>query len=75
LKGLPIVHGDEISVMILGNSMDFKITKTTPKGVVKMDRSTNLSISTETSVDRKVRVTYEEVGGITRQSKSNERNC
>jgi len=64
LKGLPIVHGDEISVMILGNSMDFKITKTTPKGVVKMDRSTNLSISTETSVDRKVRVTYEEVGGL-----------
>jgi transitional endoplasmic reticulum ATPase len=64
LKGLPIVHGDEISVMILGNSMDFKITKTVPKGVVKMDRSTNLSISTETSVDRKVRVTYEEVGGL-----------
>ena len=27
LKGLPITHGDEISVMILGNSMDFKITK------------------------------------------------
>jgi len=64
LKGLPIVHGDEISVMILGNSMDFKITKTSPKGVVKMDRSTALTISTETSVDRKVRVTYEEVGGL-----------
>ena len=64
LKGLPIVHGDEISVMILGNSMDFKITKTTPKGVVKMDRSTTLTISAETSVDRKVRVTYEEVGGL-----------
>jgi len=64
LKGLPIVHGDEISVMILGNSMDFKIIKTTPKGVVKMDRTTVLTISTETSVDRKVRVTYEEVGGL-----------
>ena len=64
LKGLPIVHGDEISVMILGNSMDFKITKTTPKGVVKMDRTTTLTISAETSIDRKVRVTYEEVGGL-----------
>ena len=64
LKGLPITHGDEISVMILGNSMDFKITKTSPKGVVKIDRSTNLNISAETSVDRKVRVTYEEVGGL-----------
>ena len=70
LKGLPIVHGDEISVMILGNSMDFKITKTSPKGVVKIDRSTNLNISTETSVDRKVRVTYEEVGGLGHEIKA-----
>ena len=64
LKGLPISHGDEISVMILGNSMDFKITKTSPKHVVKIDRSTTLTISTEPSVDRKLRVTYEEVGGL-----------
>ncbi len=70
LKGLPITHGDEISVMILGNSMDFKITKTTPKGVVKIDRSTNLNISTEVSVDRKVRVTYEEVGGLRQEVKA-----
>ena len=70
LKGLPITHGDEISVMILGNSMDFKISKTLPKGVVKIDRTTNLSISTETSIDRKVRVTYEEVGGLRREVKA-----
>ena len=70
LKGMPIVHGDEISVMILGNSMDFKITKTSPKGVVKIDRATNLNISTETSVDRKVRVTYEEVGGLRQEVKA-----
>ena len=70
LKGLPITHGDEISVMILGNSMDFKITKTSPKGIVKIDRITNLSISTETSVDRKIRVTYEEVGGLRDQVKA-----
>jgi len=70
LKGLPIIHGDEISVMILGNSMDFKITKTTPKHVVKIDRSTVLTISTETSVDRKVRVTYEEVGGLRHEVKA-----
>ncbi len=70
LKGLPIAHGDEISVMILGNSMDFKISKTIPKGVVKIDRSTNLTISTETTIDRKVRVTYEEVGGLRREVKA-----
>ena len=70
LKGLPISHGDEISVMILGNSMDFKITKTSPKHVVKMDRHTNLTILTEPSVDRKLRVTYEEVGGLGHQVKA-----
>jgi transitional endoplasmic reticulum ATPase len=70
LKGLPISHGDEISVMILGNSMDFKITKTSPKHVVKMDRTTNLTILTEPSVDRKLRVTYEEVGGLRHQVKA-----
>jgi len=70
LKGLPITHGDEISVMILGNSMDFKITKATPKGVVKIDRTTNLNISAETAVDRKVRVTYEEVGGLMQEVKA-----
>ncbi|MDH3277674.1 MAG: CDC48 family AAA ATPase [Nitrosopumilus sp.] len=70
LKGLPISHGDEISVMILGNSMDFKITKTTPKHVVKIDRSTVLTISTEPSVDRKLRVTYEEVGGLGHEVKA-----
>ena len=70
LKGLPITHGDEISVMILGNSIDFKITKATPKGVVKIDRTTDLKISTETTVDRKVRVTYEEVGGLREEVKA-----
>jgi len=70
LKGLPISHGDEISVMILGNSMDFKITKTSPKYVVRIDRSTNLTISTEPSVDRKLRVTYEEVGGLGHEVKA-----
>ena len=70
LKGLPISHGDEISVMILGNSMDFKITKTSPKHVVKMDRTTNLTILTEPSVDRKLRVTYEEVGGLGHEVKA-----
>ena len=64
LKGLPLSQGDEISVMILGNSMDFKINKISPKGVVKIDRSTSLTILEETSSDRKTRVTYEEVGGL-----------
>ena len=59
LKGLPLSDGDEISVMILGNSMEFKISKMTPKGVVKINRSSNLAILDETASDKKVRITYE----------------
>ena len=70
LKGLPITHGDEISVMILGNSMDFKISKTSPKHIVKIDRATVLTISAESSGDRKTRVTYEEVGGLGHEIKA-----
>ena len=70
LKGLPLSQGDEISVIILGNSMDFKINKISPKAVVKIDRSTNLSILTETTIDKKTRVTYEEVGGLGHEIKA-----
>ena len=58
LKGLPLSHGDEISVMILGNAMNFKITKVSPKGVVRIERSTSLSILSEGSEDKKFRITY-----------------
>jgi len=64
LKGLPLTSGDEISVMILGNSMDFKISKISPKRVVKIDRISNLKILSETATDKKTRITYEEIGGL-----------
>ncbi len=64
LKGLPLTIGDEISVMILGNSMEFKISKATPKGIVKIERSTILKILSETSTDKRTRITYEEIGGL-----------
>ncbi|MBA0908078.1 MAG: CDC48 family AAA ATPase [Nitrosarchaeum sp.] len=70
LKGLPITHGDEVSVMILGNSMDFKISKISPKNIVKIDRTTNLVISTTPTGIRKTRVTFEEVGGLRNEIKS-----
>ncbi|HEX5457483.1 MAG TPA: CDC48 family AAA ATPase [Candidatus Nitrosotalea sp.] len=69
LRGLPLSEGDEISVMILGNSMDFKIHKIAPKAVVKIERSTTVTILTETSIDKKVRVTFEEIGGLKTQTK------
>ena len=69
LKGLPLSHSDEISVMILGNAMDFKIDKISPKGVVRIERTTNLTILSEVSKDKKSRITYEEVGGLQEEIK------
>jgi transitional endoplasmic reticulum ATPase len=69
LKGLPFCQGDEISIMILGNPMDFKISKISPKSIVTIDRTTEFSISTDKAVDKKVRVTYEEVGGLKNEIK------
>ena len=64
LKGMPLSQDDEISVMILGNSMDFKIKKVSPKGIVKIERPTQLTILSETSGDKKAGITYEQVGGL-----------
>ena len=69
LKGLPLSQNDEISVMILGNAMDFKIEKISPKGVARIERSTTLTILSEVSEDKKSRITYEEVGGLQEEIK------
>lgn len=69
LRGFPVNEGDEISVVILGNQMDFKIEKVAPKSIAKIERATRLSIMAETTTDRKPRVTYEEIGGMKDQIK------
>jgi transitional endoplasmic reticulum ATPase len=69
LKGYPINEGDEISVVILGNPMDFKVEKVMPKAISRIDRLTKLTIMAETASDRKPRVTYEEIGGMKEQIK------
>jgi transitional endoplasmic reticulum ATPase len=69
LKGFPMSEGDEISVVILGNSMDFKVQKVSPKAIVRVELSTKLAIMAETAQDRKPRVTYEEIGGMKEQIK------
>ncbi len=64
LRCIPVVEGDEISVVILGSSMDFKVQKVTPKGIVRIEQSTRLSILSSTAVEKKPRVTYEDIGGL-----------
>jgi transitional endoplasmic reticulum ATPase len=67
LKGFPVSEGDEVSVIILGNQMDFKVEKLSPKAIVRIERPTKLSIIAETTSDRRPRVTYEEIGGMKEQ--------
>lgn len=69
LKGYPVSEGDEISVVILGNQMDFKVERVAPKAIVRIERPTKLTIMAEITSDRKPRVTYEEIGGMKEQIK------
>ncbi len=69
LGGVPLSEGDEISVMILGNSMDFRVAKAVPRAVVRIGADTALAITGE-AMDQKPRVTYEEVGGLRSEIKA-----
>jgi transitional endoplasmic reticulum ATPase len=69
LKGYPVSEGDEISVVILGNQMDFKVERVVPKAIVRIERPSKLTIMAEITSDRKPRVTYEEIGGMKDQIK------
>lgn len=69
LKGYPINEGDEISVVILGNQMDFNVQRVIPKVTSRIEQSTRFTILAEITSDRKPRVTYEEIGGMKEQIK------
>jgi transitional endoplasmic reticulum ATPase len=69
LKGYPLNEGDEISVVILGNQMDFVVQRVIPKVISRIEQSTRLTIMAEITSDRKPRVTYEEIGGMKEQIK------
>jgi transitional endoplasmic reticulum ATPase len=69
LKGYPVNEGDEISVVILGNQMDFNVQRVIPKVISRIEQSTRLTILAEITSDRKPRVTYEEIGGMKEQIK------
>jgi transitional endoplasmic reticulum ATPase len=69
LVGFPVTEGDEISVVILGSPMLFRVEKVRPRGIVKVASSTSLSILPEPLLEKRPspRVTYEEIGGLKEQ--------
>ena len=64
LRGFPISEGDEISVGVLGNSIDFVIQRIVPRTITRIAKSTKVNIVAATSIDKKPRVTYDEIGGL-----------
>jgi transitional endoplasmic reticulum ATPase len=69
LRGYPINEGDEISVGVLGNSIDFVIQRIIPRTISRIAKSTKVNIVAATSIDKKPRVTYDEIGGLKDQIK------
>ncbi|MDA4129819.1 MAG: CDC48 family AAA ATPase [Thaumarchaeota archaeon] len=66
LKGTPVVIGDELSVIVLGNPIAFKVQKVRPKGCVRIEQSTLLTILPEAVVSKNIVQTasYDEIGGL-----------
>ena len=67
LAGYPINEGDEISVGVLGNTIDFVIKKIIPRTISRIERSTKVNVVAPTTVDERPRVTYDEIGGLKEQ--------
>jgi len=60
------VEGDTTLVMMLGHPVQFTVTKTRPRGIVRMTYDTKLQILTEPAPEAKgvPRTTYEDIGGL-----------
>lgn len=71
VKGFPITEGDDISVVVLGNPIIFNITDVKPKGIVKVDNNSRITILAEPIAERKISstITYDEVGGLKEEIK------
>ncbi len=66
LKGFPITEGDDISVVVLGNPIIFNISGVRPKGVLKVEENSRITILPEPLAERKISstITYDEIGGL-----------
>jgi transitional endoplasmic reticulum ATPase len=65
LDGLPVVEEDRIRATLFGSrSADFKVEKTTPKGAVLINPTTQLLIGKGREEETVRSVSYEDVGGL-----------
>ena len=66
LKGFPLSEKDDISVVVLGNPIIFNISQVKPKGIVRVEEKSRITILAEPLAERKVSstITYDEIGGL-----------
>jgi transitional endoplasmic reticulum ATPase len=66
LHGLPVTEGDDLSVVILGNPIPFRVSSVRPRAPVRIEHETRVVILQEPLATKKgtPRVTYEEIGGL-----------
>jgi transitional endoplasmic reticulum ATPase len=60
------VEGDTTLVMMLGHAIPFRVTKSRPHGIVRINHGTNVQILAEPAPEAKgvPRTTYEDIGGL-----------
>ena len=66
MKSMPIVKEDIINIIILGNSIQFKIIKSAPSKITKIEKNTKLKITSESLNEKEIspHVSWEEIGGL-----------
>ena len=71
LKGMPLAEGQSVSIMILGNSVNFKVTATDPNGFVLIDDLSVVEIRLDsTKVSGRIfGVTFDDIGGLSKEIK------
>ena len=70
LDGIPVVAGDRVRVTLFGTkAQTFSVIETTPAGAVLIGPATAIKISGETGGRERGTVTYEDIGGLRRETR------
>ena len=67
LLAKPLLKGNVVNFNIMGSTLHYVVTKTTPKGYVKVTNNTKLKVSDNVTSAKDVKVptiTYDEIGGL-----------
>ena len=73
LEGQPLTAGDRVRLNLFGTRIcDFMVAETTPGGAVVVSKSTYLNLLKPANVARPRRISYEDIGGLGSQIRSNQ---